>query len=201
MSNCGIRKHIQRLTQYFTFPLEVHAYKRNTASYEFINNTGSPLKCIQMLRNQGKIFSRKRNLFLIGGSGIMALGTTSSACERGELCVCWCDGHTRSVQSDPLSAAQFTLRKSGGPVGRMGALEGLVFPATSESSSVKHQRLPCSLQRCPQWLHKSKSSSTPLGICNCGILGCQLPETHGHHDVQNWFCPDTLLPSNLSRFI
>lgn len=137
----------------------------------------------------------------MGGSGTMALGTTFSACELGELCVCWCEAHTRPVQSDPLSASQFTLRKAGGPVGRMGALEGLVFPATSESSSAKHQRLPCSLQRCTQWLLKSQSSSTSLGICNCGILGCQVPETHRHHDVQNWFCPDTLLPSNLSRFL
>lgn len=154
-----------------------------------------------MLKNQGKIFYRKRNLFLIGGSGIMALGTTFSACEHGELCVCWCDGHTRSVQSDPLCDSQFTWRKSRGPVGRMGALEGLVFPATSESSSVKHQLPPCHLQRCTQWLHKSKSSSASLGICNCTILWCQPLETHRHHDVQNWFCPDTLLPSNLSRFI
>lgn len=44
MSNRGIRKYIQRLTKYLTFPLEVHAYKRNTASYEFINNHGLSFK-------------------------------------------------------------------------------------------------------------------------------------------------------------
>lgn len=44
MSNCGIRKYIQRLTKYFTFPLGGHAYKQNTASYEFINNHGLSFK-------------------------------------------------------------------------------------------------------------------------------------------------------------
>lgn len=61
----------------------------------------------------------------------MALGTTFSICEQREFCICRCDSHTRSVQSDPCSASQLTLRKSsgsGGHVGRMGALEGLVFP-------------------------------------------------------------------------
>lgn len=44
MSNPGIRKSIKSLTKSFTFPLEVHAYKRNTASYGFINNQGLSFK-------------------------------------------------------------------------------------------------------------------------------------------------------------
>lgn len=73
----------------------------------------------------------------------MALGTTPSTREYGEFFgLLVSPSHTRSVQEDPRSASQLTLRKSrgsGGPGGRggrggparlMGSLERLVFPST-----------------------------------------------------------------------
>lgn len=70
----------------------------------------------------------------------MALGTAPSTREYEEFFgLLVSPSHTRSVQEDPRSASQLTLRKSrgsggrggpGGPGRLMGSLERLVFPST-----------------------------------------------------------------------